>query len=389
MNSTSFFENGSSAQFEFVLSLYPQVLKLKAETRGTGKKPEKLIRLDDWYQNTLPKLIQKRGKDAHLLHEELVQTMEWKQARGKFYPQLTHLIKINTPRAVMMETKKAFRKLPNLEQALNALSNLKGVGITMASAMLAAALPEKAPFMADECLMAVPDFESIDYTAKEYLKFVTHIQQAMDRLNKEVHGSETENNGAEENGETKPKKWSAHTVELALWTHYLAADLQPELLKDMPDSNGVVPTTNGSSIGADLDENSQNGAPSDESNLDSESASKDALISNGTMNADSLDGSENGMSNQEDAGAAASDDTVKAFPSDSLDDCTKSGDSLDEPPTRAVDATAAAVATLCTADGDTAVDSDSQSSNSQKRPLYCDENSEEQPELSAPKLIKL
>lgn len=389
MNSTSFFENGSSAQFEFVLGLYPQVLKLKAESRGAGKKPEKLIRLDDWYQNTLPKLIQKRGKDAHLLHEELVQTMEWKQARGKFYPQLTHLIKINTPRAVMMETKKAFRKLPNLEQALNALSNLKGVGITMASALLAAALPEKAPFMADECLMAIPDFESIDYTAKEYLKFVTHIQQAMDRLNKEVHGPETESNGLDENGEAKPKKWSAHSVELALWTHYLAADLQPELLKDMPDSNGVVPAVNGSSIAAELDENSQNGAPSDESNLGSESASKDTLITNGNINADSLDGSENGISNQEDARAAASEDAEKGFPVDSLDDCTKSGDSLDEPPTAAVDATAAAVATLCTADGDIAVDSDSQSSNSQKRPLYCDENSEEQPELSAPKLIKL
>lgn len=51
----------------------------------------------------------------------------------------------------MQETKKAFRKLPNLEQALTALSNLKGVGITMASALLAAAAPDSAPFMADEC----------------------------------------------------------------------------------------------------------------------------------------------------------------------------------------------------------------------------------------------
>jgi hypothetical protein len=42
-------------------------------------------------------------------------------------------VKVNTPRAVMMETKKAFRKLPNLEQAITALSNLKGVGTTMAS----------------------------------------------------------------------------------------------------------------------------------------------------------------------------------------------------------------------------------------------------------------
>lgn len=144
------------------------------------------------YQNELPKRIKQRGKNAHLVHEELVQAMKWKQSvsirnaatvwpsqidikrwkskflflffmqyswewifgsiqRGKFYPQLSYLIKVNTPRAVMQETKKAFRKLPNLEQALTALSNLKGVGITMASALLAAAAPDSAPFMADEC----------------------------------------------------------------------------------------------------------------------------------------------------------------------------------------------------------------------------------------------
>lgn len=402
-NSTNFFQNGNSAQFEYMLNLYPQVLKVKADNKGVEKKKDRLIRLDDWYQNTLPKLIAKRGpKDRHLLHEELCQTMEWKQNRGKHYPQLTHLIKVNTPRAVLMETKKAFRKLPNLEAALNALSNLKGVGITMASALLAAVAPDIAPFMADECLMAIPDFESIDYTAKEYLKFAATIQETVDRLNKEFHGQEPESNGAEENGEPKPKKWTAHGVELSLWAHSVASDLQPELLKDMPESKGVaaavVAATNGSSIdGNDHDEDSQNGAPSDESNLDSESASKDALITNGSTNADSLDGSENGISNQEAAtaavAAASNDDnaTEKAFPIDSLDDCTKSGDSLDEPPVvpATVETTTAAVATLCTTDGELAVDSDSQSSNSQKRPLFCDENSEDQPELSAPKLIKL
>uniref|UniRef100_A0A1Q3EVN4 Uncharacterized protein n=1 Tax=Culex tarsalis TaxID=7177 RepID=A0A1Q3EVN4_CULTA len=409
-NSTTFFQNGNAAQFEFALALYPAALKVKAENRGAGKKPEKLIRLDDWYQHTLPKLIAKRGKDAHLLHEELCQTMEWKQNRGKSYPQLTHLIKINTPRAVMVETKKAFRKLPNLESALNALSNLKGVGITMASALLAAAVPDLAPFMADECLNAMPEFENIDYTAKEYLKFVELVQAKQERLNKEC-GEGGKSNGAaaggggEENGEkveaTATKKWTAHSVELALWAYSVAFDLQPELLKDMPESNGVVAAatplvaaaTNGNAAADTEDETSQNGVPSDESNLDSESASKDALITNGN----SLD-SESGT-NQEDA-VTSGDAAIGAgrpIPSDSLDDCAKSGDSLDGPPTATVEATAAAVATLCTADSNeiatadaaAAADSDSQSSNSQKRPLYCDENSEEQPELSAPKLIKL
>lgn len=405
ITSTHFFQNGNSAQFEYMLNLYPEVLKVKAINRGIGKKADRLIRLDEWYQNTLPGLIAKRGpKDLHLLHEELCQTMEWKQNRGKSFPQLSYLIKINTPRAVMMMTKKAFRKLPNLEQALAALSNLKGVGTTMASALLAAVCPQMAPFMADECLSAIPEFESIDYTAKEYLKFVTYIQQAMDRLNKEVHGAETtENNGENGKEEPKPKKWTAHKVELALWAHSVASDLQPDLLKGMPESNGIaagsavtVSVANGSAaseVSSDVDnedDSSQNGIPqSDESNLDSESASKDAVLSNGIMNADSLDGSENGMAEAPAsatgagaAAAAAAKGTAAEIPADSLDDCTKSGDSLDEAP--AVEATAAAVATLCTADGE-----DSQSSNSQKRPLYCDENSEEQPELSAPKLIKL
>lgn len=85
----------------------------------------------------------------------------------------------------MQETKKAFRKLPNLKEALTALSNLKGVGTTMASALLAAAAPDLAPFMADECLKAIPEIEGIDYTTKEYLNFVTHVQATVARLNGE------------------------------------------------------------------------------------------------------------------------------------------------------------------------------------------------------------
>lgn len=45
-DTASFFSNGNSKQYDFVLKLYPQVLKLKAEKRT--KKPEELVRLDDW-----------------------------------------------------------------------------------------------------------------------------------------------------------------------------------------------------------------------------------------------------------------------------------------------------------------------------------------------------
>ncbi|KPJ08206.1 hypothetical protein RR48_12945 [Papilio machaon] len=195
------------------------------------------------YQNELPKKIKSRGKDAHMIHEELVQLMKWKQARGRFYPQLSYLIKVNTPRAVMQETKKAFKKLPNIESAMTALSNLKGVGTATASALLAAASPEIAPFMADECIQAIPEMEGSDYTAKEYLNFVKHIRNVCDRLNKEQNGC--------------GKKWSPHMVELALWTHNIVSDLQPQLLGKEPVLPALPEPTNGGSP-----------LPSDESNLE-------------------------------------------------------------------------------------------------------------------------
>ncbi|CAH1986305.1 unnamed protein product [Acanthoscelides obtectus] len=300
----TFFTHGTCQQFEQVLKLYPQAIRLKADRKA--KKPEELIKLDNWYQNELPKKIKSRGKDAHLVHEELVQCMKWKQIRGKFYPQLSYLVKVNTPRAVMAETKKAFRKLPNLEQAMQALSNLKGVGTTMASALLAAACPESAPFMADECLMAIPDIEGIDYTTKEYLRFAQHIVAVAERLNSEA---ERLNGGVDETAvpatddaavadaeaakvAEKPKtpeaqRWSPHKVELALWTHHVVQEHKPELLASIfagtPLENGNVPITkplsNGDALASDP-------TTSDESNqgppLNGKSAATGATVTSAT-----------------------------------------------------------------------------------------------------------
>ena len=36
------------------------------------------------YQNDLPKKIKSRGKEGHVTHEELVQTIKWKLAVRKF-----------------------------------------------------------------------------------------------------------------------------------------------------------------------------------------------------------------------------------------------------------------------------------------------------------------
>merc|ERR1719239_1395721 len=209
-----FFENGTNKQFEWVLDKYQETMQAKAE--GKPGKAEALLKLDKWYQNDLPKKIKGRGKEGHVTHEELVQTIKWKLARGKFYPQLTNLVRINTPRAVQTESRKAIFKRNDLEAAMGALSNLKGVGPAMASAVLAAGCPELAPFMADELLLSMGDTEGIDYTMKEYMKLVAKTQACVDRLN-------------EQGG-----NWTPHKVELAVWTHYVARDTKPEILADMP-----------------------------------------------------------------------------------------------------------------------------------------------------------
>ena len=48
-------------------------------------------------------------------------------------------MRINTPRAVQTESRKALRKLPNLDAAITTLCGLKGVGCTLASGGLAPA----------------------------------------------------------------------------------------------------------------------------------------------------------------------------------------------------------------------------------------------------------
>merc|ERR1711976_795882 len=175
LKTQKFFESGTPTQYDWVLTLYDQCLRLKAESKSS--KPENVIKLDKWYQNELPKKIKSRGKDLHLVHEEMVQAIKWKLGRGKYRPNLVNLVQMNTPRVVMQETKKAFRniyKKEDLNAAVQALCNLKGVGPAMASAVLAAGSPHMAPYMADECLLAM-GVESLDYTMKEYMRYVEYV----------------------------------------------------------------------------------------------------------------------------------------------------------------------------------------------------------------------
>lgn len=45
-DTATFFLEGTASQFEHVIKLYPQALRLKADRKN--KKPEELIKLDNW-----------------------------------------------------------------------------------------------------------------------------------------------------------------------------------------------------------------------------------------------------------------------------------------------------------------------------------------------------
>jgi hypothetical protein len=69
-----------------------------------------------------------------LLYDEIVQLTKWRLLRGKFRPSILDLVKTNTETAVKNVTKKAFKKMPkDINSAINALSQLKGIGVATAS----------------------------------------------------------------------------------------------------------------------------------------------------------------------------------------------------------------------------------------------------------------
>ncbi|ODN06233.1 hypothetical protein Ocin01_00486, partial [Orchesella cincta] len=340
----AFLSKGSPGQFRFVLSLYEDALKIKAESKS--KKPQDLIKLDQWYQREFPSKIKARGKDPYIIHDELVQCMKWKLARGKFRPRLKELVTMNSPRVVEQESKKAFRALfkkEDLAASIQYLCNLKGIGPATASAIITAAAPDRAAYMADECLAAVPEIEGIDYTLDEYMELLKHIRQAVQRLG--------------------TNDFTPHTIELALWTHNVLLQYKPELLQRMPNEindttcvNSQAPQEDslGSTISngsKDIDEDSNSNiglnqvSPNEDSNMGTESErgedsnSVDTFQAHvkknglGALSTDSNDSSslQNGQLSSTEDVAAVKVGTKREAPSDDSDGQEEVSPTSDEP----------------------------------------------------------
>ncbi|CAI5479693.1 unnamed protein product, partial [Closterium sp. Yama58-4] len=135
------------------------------------------------------------------IKEELVSVMEWKLTRGKWRPRLLDFIKHLNPKAVQTASSRAFAALAShhtpttpgslesgsgagseagieasLKAAVTELSTLKGVGAATASAVLAAFVPQVAPFMSDEAMVAALG-DCKDYSLRRYLVFAKAMRE--------------------------------------------------------------------------------------------------------------------------------------------------------------------------------------------------------------------
>uniref|UniRef100_A0AAQ4S0E0 Zgc:112496 n=1 Tax=Gasterosteus aculeatus aculeatus TaxID=481459 RepID=A0AAQ4S0E0_GASAC len=176
------------------------------EAKSNSKKPGKLLHLDKWYQEELPKLISGRP-DKHVTQSELVKLMEWKLTRGKFRQRLPQLGGFQ----------QRVRRGEMFQKAIAELCCLKGVGPATASAVLAAGAPEQAAFMSDEATESVPGLKPVQYTAKHYALYLGKMVERTEKLNK-----------------VDPQQdWTPHRLELCLWAWTTAKQHQPPTPEDV------------------------------------------------------------------------------------------------------------------------------------------------------------
>ncbi|KAB7499784.1 hypothetical protein Anas_02075 [Armadillidium nasatum] len=199
--------------FKEMYKLYPDAIKSKAHSKKKSEDCENLLKLDKWFQEDLIKTISSR-KTPHITREELVDIMKWKLLRGKWRPRLIQLAESNSSESVIDVSSKAF-SLANKGQVLKAVeksTELKGVGPATASAILAVGSSTNCSFFADEVAEVFLQ-EKATYTLKEYLQINDSILEVRNHLNKEN------------------EEWTAHNVELTIWTYVILSNTNSSLLR--------------------------------------------------------------------------------------------------------------------------------------------------------------
>jgi len=158
---------------------YEAVVKAATKKDGTPKATKfgKFRALDRLWRESLPAALVAQG---YITHVQLLQVEAWKLGnRGKMRP-LYAMVAGNSASAVETASCKAFKLLEDgcsVEEVLDALCELRGVGVATASAVLAA-FDSSFPFMSDEAMEVVlgAPAHGKQYTQEAYCKLCTALR---------------------------------------------------------------------------------------------------------------------------------------------------------------------------------------------------------------------
>ncbi|EPZ30809.1 hypothetical protein ROZALSC1DRAFT_29185 [Rozella allomycis CSF55] len=144
--------------------------------KTTPQKAEKLEELNDWYTSAFPQLFE----DNQVTVEDLKKITEWKML---YRPGLLKQLDRNSEedvREVMMKLKKLLKEDEEdwefVENVLNEVSRLKGVGPATASAIVSAVSGNFA-FMSDEIAEQLLQKKNIKYTMDEYRQIWSKLKE--------------------------------------------------------------------------------------------------------------------------------------------------------------------------------------------------------------------
>jgi hypothetical protein len=163
------------------------------EAQGVGR----LAELDAWYREALPEAIASRAA-PHVTHDELVRTTEWKMARGIWRGRNLALVRGNPAETVARTSAAALAAIPDSRLPIARLAELAGVGPATASAVVAAAAPERYPFLDELVAAQVPGLGTVGFTPAFYAKYAEALRGRAASLGGE---------------------WTPVMVERALWAH--------------------------------------------------------------------------------------------------------------------------------------------------------------------------
>ncbi|HUE75574.1 MAG TPA: hypothetical protein VMP10_02000 [Chloroflexota bacterium] len=176
------------AAWHAALDRYVQVI---AE-QGSSRLPE----LDRWYREDLTMSLPAR-RPPHVTHAELVRVVEWKMARGVWRQRNLLLVRSNEPATVEQVSQHALLRIPDAVAPISSLARLAGVGPATASAIIAAAAPDRYPFFDEVVADQVPGLGKVAFTLGYYRQYADALRDRSAQLGRD---------------------WTPALVERALWS---------------------------------------------------------------------------------------------------------------------------------------------------------------------------